>query len=201
MEEIILASASPRRSELLSLIGVPFKVIVSEADESVQEEEPEKIVMELAYRKASAVAALPEAAGKVVLGADTIVWCDGEVLGKPKDAADADRMLHMLQGHVHSVYTGAAILQRSADSGADQCRQFYRCTKVHVHEMTQDEIDAYIATGEPFDKAGAYGIQGPFAAYVDGIEGDYQTVVGLPVSAVYQELKDFSGDVLCRMII
>ena len=184
MEEIILASASPRRSQLLSLIGVPFQVIVSDADESVEAEQPEEIVMELAYRKAHAVAILPEAAGKFVLGADTIVWCDGRMLGKPKDAAEAGAMLQVLQGREHSVYTGVALLRD------DAVKRFYRQTKVFVHEMSQEEIDAYIATGDPFDKAGAYGIQGPFAAYVDGIEGDYQTVVGLPVSAVYQMLKE-----------
>ena len=189
MEEIILASASPRRRELLSLIGIPFRVIVSEADETVTETEPEKIIMELAYGKADAVAALPEAQGRTMLGADTIVWCEDRVLGKPADAAEAAAMLTMLQGQEHSVYTGVALINRQEGI----CKKFYRRTKVYVHEMTGQEIGDYIATGEPFDKAGAYGIQGPFAAYVDGIEGDYQTVVGLPVSGVYQALKEIGA--------
>ena len=189
MEKIILASASPRRRELLSLIGIPFQVIVSQAEEVVTQTEPDRIVMELAAAKAEAVAALPEAAGKTVLGSDTIVWCDGSVLGKPKDHDEAAAMLHSLQGKEHSVYTGVALINRQRGIR----RLFFRRTRVFVHTMSNVEIEGYIATGEPFDKAGGYGIQGPFAAYVDGIEGDYQTVVGLPVSAVYQELKEICG--------
>ncbi len=189
MEEIILASGSPRRKELLSLIGVPFKVIKSDVEEETTQTDPGLIVEELSGQKAEDVASRIEEG--TVLGADTIVWAEGEVMGKPKDEEDARRMLKILSGKAHSVFTGVTLIHKYQLNGEPQMHglAFHRETKVHVHEMTDAEIDAYIASGEPFDKAGAYGIQGSFMAYVDGIEGDYQTVVGLPVSAVYQALK------------
>ena len=241
MKEIILASASPRRAQLLEQIGVPFRVIKSEAPEIVTQSEPGEIVKELSRQKAAAVAGKLD--NGIVLGADTIVWLDGKLLGKPHDREDAGRMLLELQGRVHHVYTGVTLLCADvpvisgaaagapAISGAGDgasavsnagdgvpaasnagdgayadkytrlligercwlCRSFFRETAVHVHAMTPEEIEAYLDTGDPFDKAGSYGIQGPFAAYVDGIEGDYLNVVGLPASAVYQELKNLSA--------
>ena len=190
MEEIILASGSPRRKELLTLIGVPFRVVKSDAPEVITQTAPGKIVEELSEQKAHAVLMQleDEDRGKIVLGADTIVVLDGEVLGKPKDREDAKRMLLHLQGKAHSVFTGVTLLRRI------QKISFFRETKVFVHAMNDTEIETYLDTGDPFDKAGSYGIQGPFAAFVDGIEGDYQTVVGLPVAAVYQALKAFTAE-------
>ena len=187
MKKLILASNSPRRRELLEQIGVEFEVIPSNAEEKVTKQEPSEVVEELSRQKAEDVAAAVE--DGIVLGADTVVCQDGQIMGKPKDEADAKQMLQKLQGEEHSVYTGVTILVK--ENGAVQHVQtFSQETKVYVYEMTDEEIDRYIATGEPMDKAGAYGIQGRFAAYVDGIEGDYNNVVGLPVSAVWQELKE-----------
>lgn len=193
MEKIILASGSPRRRELLAQIGIPFEVRVSKADETIGTAEPGRMVEELSARKAEAVAA-GAAKGEVVLGADTIVWQDGAVLGKPRDREDARRMITSLQGGWHSVFTGVTLLELAGSKKGAQPRirrkvQFHRETRVFVHAMEAEEIEAYLDTGEAFDKAGAYGIQGAFAAFVDRIEGDYDTVVGLPVSAVYQALK------------
>ncbi len=188
MEKIILASGSPRRRELLEQIGIPFEVRVSEAEETITQTEPGKIVEELSRLKASAVADGLERG--IILGADTIVWQDGQVLGKPADRADAGRMIGELEGRAHSVFTGVTIIRKGIPGKEDRTVSFHRETKVFVHSMEQDEIEAYLDTGEAFDKAGAYGIQGAFAAYVDRVEGDYQTVVGLPVSAVYQALRE-----------
>ena len=124
----------------------------------------------------------------VVIGADTVVVLDGQILGKPKDEEDAADMLSRLQGRAHEVYTGTAILDYDEEGRRSVVNQAVR-TEVHVHAMEEAEIRWYIATGEPMDKAGAYGIQGRFAAFIDRIEGDYYNVVGLPVSSMYQELK------------
>ena len=185
-KEIILASASPRRKELLAQIGLPFTVRVSGVEEVITKTAPEEIVMELSAQKAADVKAN---AGKdsVVIGADTIVAYSDEngtrILGKPKNEEDAFSMLQLLQGKAHQVYTGVTIC------AGEETKTFYEKTQVHVFSMTEEEIWAYIRNGEPMDKAGAYGIQGRFAAFVKGIEGDYNNVVGLPVGRVYQELK------------
>ena len=188
MNEIILASGSPRRKELLTLAGIPFHIEKSSGPEVSTQTEPGEIVKELSAHKAlDVVQNAPE--GVTVLGADTIVWADGEVLGKPESREDARRMLKLLQGKAHSVFTGVTL---AVSKGGTILKQsFYSETKVHVHTISDEEIEAYIDTGDPFDKAGAYGIQGPFAVFVDGIEGDYLTVVGLPLAAVYQALKTF----------
>lgn len=198
--KIILASASPRRRELLAQIDVEFEVRVSDKEEIYHSCKPEKIVKELALMKAENVAAdLAEetrAAGEgngelrnvVVIGADTVVVLDGQILGKPKDEEDAADILSRLQGRAHEVYTGTAILDYDEEGRRSVVNQAVR-TEVHVHAMEEAEIRRYIATGEPMDKAGAYGIQGRFAAFIDRIEGDYYNVVGLPVSSMYQELK------------
>lgn len=199
-KKIILASASPRRRELLAQIGAEFEVRVSDKEEIYHSSRPEEIVKELALMKAENVAAdLAEemrAAGAgngelrdiVVIGADTVVVLDGQILGKPKDEEDGADMLSRLQGRAHEVYTGTAILDYDEQGHQSVVNQAVR-TEVHVHAMEKAEIRRYIATGEPMDKAGAYGIQGRFAAFIDRIEGDYYNVVGLPVSSVYQELK------------
>ena len=189
-QKIILASASPRRRELLAQIGLEFEVKVSNKEEVYTSTKPQKIVEELALMKAENVASDLQAEGvelknTIVIGADTIVVRDEEILGKPKNE---DEILLSLQGRAHEVYTGVAILSYNS-TGEKEIINHAVETKVHVHEMSEEEIRAYIATGDPMDKAGAYGIQGSFAAYIDGIEGDYYNVVGLPVSYVYQQLK------------
>ena len=172
---IILASASPRRQELLTQIGLPFEVCPSEWEEVTDKELPEEVVQELSYHKAMEVYERNVTEeGTVVIGADTIVACGEEMLGK-------------LQGGTHQVYTGVAFVWK--EKGRTETAGFYECTDVRVYPMTEEEIRCYVETGEPMDKAGAYGIQGGFAAFIQGICGDYNNVVGLPVGRVYQELK------------
>lgn len=192
---IILGSASPRRKELLEQIGVTFEVKVSGKEEVYHSTEAKEIVAELALMKAENVASeIPEEEKRsmIVIGSDTVVTMDGKILGKPADEADAKAMLTALQGRYHEVYTGIAVLCYDENGG---CTTVNRAsgTKVYVHEMSEEEILAYIATKEPMDKAGAYGIQGRFAAHIDKIDGDYYTVVGLPVAEVYQILKTFGA--------
>lgn len=192
--KVILGSASPRRRELLAQIGARFEVRTSGREEVYHSTVPEEIVRELAIMKAENVAEdLADEQGRtpedtIVIGADTIVVLDGKILGKPKDEKDAADMIGALQGRSHEVYTGVAILDYDA-RGEKNVSVRAVGTKVYVNPMDEAEISAYIATGEPMDKAGAYGIQGRFAAYIDRIEGDYYNVVGLPVSYVYQALK------------
>ena len=185
MGKLILASASPRRRELLSLTGLPFTVMAGNGEEVISTEDPARAVSELSRQKAEAVLLRAED-GDTVIGADTVVALEGRILGKPADEADAFRMLRMLQGRDHAVYTGVTILKKNSGTAPVT---FAERTAVHVLPMSDEEIRAYIATGEPMDKAGAYGIQGRFAVYVAGIEGDYQNVVGLPVSRLYGYLK------------
>ena len=216
-KKIILASASPRRRELLTQIGLPFEVVVSEAEEKITSTEPARVVEELSAQKAEAVweklnfditesvrndAGEPEnrsgettgsrresgtvTKDEIVLGADTVVACDGKILGKPKDTEDAARMLTMLQGRAHEVYTGVTILY--GENGEKKALTFHEKTTVHFCPMTEAQIREYVAAGDPMDKAGSYGIQGFCARYIRGIEGDYNNVVGLPAGRVYQEL-------------
>lgn len=197
MKRIVLASASPRRKELLEQIGIEFEIAVSKGEEKYKSTVPEEIVKELALGKAENVAAdLVDARRDfvnawrdlVIIGADTIVVQDGEILGKPEDEEHAFRMLQSLRGREHQVYTGVALLEYTED-GTKRVVSHAEETKVFVHAMEDEEIRRYISTGEPMDKAGAYGIQGRFAAYIDRIEGDYYNVVGLPVAYLYQQLK------------
>ncbi len=179
---IILASGSPRRKELLEQAGYTFTVEVSDADENVENLAPGPLVEELSLRKAMAVAAHHKAADDSckIVGSDTIVVLDDKVLGKPVDEKDAMEMLKTLSGREHEVYTGVTII--TVESGKIvKTEQFYECTKVMMREMDEEEIAAYIATGDPLDKAGAYGIQGPAAIFISGIQGDYYNVVGLPI--------------------
>lgn len=184
---LVLASKSPRRKELLQLLGLPFEVIVSEEEEIITSTNPAKVTEELACQKAAAVADLLDAG--IVIGADTVVAADGKILGKPKDRADARAMITMLQARSHMVYTGVCLVD-STDRKHSLC--FHTGTKVNVAPMTEEEVEEYIRTEEPYDKAGGYGIQGLFARYIEGVEGDYFTVVGLPVHALYEALKDFA---------
>jgi septum formation protein len=186
--KIVLASGSPRRRELLEQIGLKFEVITSNADEKITEKNPEKLVCALSKIKADAVfkeCVSPDYENAIFIGADTIVYSDGKVLGKPKTKEEAALMIRHLSGKEHSVFTGVTLLSK------DKCVCFAEETKVSVCAMTDEEIADYVATNEPMDKAGAYGIQGRFAAYVKGITGDYNNVVGLPVCRVYQELRNF----------
>jgi septum formation protein len=150
---------------------------------------PAEIVMELAKTKAEAIWQKTEQENCIVLGADTIVVKDGEILGKPKDDQDAARMIQMLQGNVHQVYTGVCFYYREEGTDIEKCHLFYGCTDVQVAPMSLQEIETYLQQGEHRDKAGAYGIQGFFERYIEGIRGDYANVVGLPVGLVYRELK------------
>lgn len=185
MKKIILASGSPRRRELLTQIGISFEVMKAEGEEKITTDDPEEAVKELAMQKAQEVAGRVDA--DVVIGADTVVAVDGEIMGKPKDPEDAVRMIHRIQGRDHEVLTGVAVILKKGE--VETTINFAETTRVHVFPMTEEEIQAYVASKEPMDKAGAYGIQGLFAAYVSGIEGDYNNVVGLPVGRLYQEVK------------
>ena len=207
METMILASASPRRRELLMQIGIAHEVIPSNVEEVITSTIPSEIVMELAKQKAEDIVRQTGVFNKIVLGADTIVAIQNEVMGKPVNREDAFSMISKLQDNVHQVYTGVCISYLKAD-GTIFFHTFYEKTDVEVYPMSEDEIWSYVNTisysnnekyskwdtcSRPFeceDKAGAYGIQGPFAAYIRGIKGDYNNVVGLPVGRVYQELKN-----------
>lgn len=215
MRKMILASKSPRRRELLEKAGYEFEIIVSSCEEIISSEKPDEIVLELSGQKAEDVLAITlDKYGNnyieeyMVIGADTIVVMGDEILGKPKDEADAVRMLSMLQGKSHYVYTGVTIAYM--DKGSVKKHSFCECTEVTFYPMSMEDIKAYVANdslpGEtrgmadsvsvsyPWqDKAGGYGIQEPFGArFVKKINGDYNNVVGLPISRLYQELKSIS---------
>ncbi len=186
---IVLASASPRRQELLRQVGLAPEVLPSHVDESGAGGTPEQMVMELSRRKAEDVAAelgrkTAEYGNAAVIGADTVVAVDDRILGKPKSEQEAAAMIRLLAGRIHHVYTGVTIIFLPTGERIT----FAEGTEVEVYPMTEEQIRRYTATGEPMDKAGAYGIQGRFAAYVKGIRGDYNNVVGLPVARVCREL-------------
>ena len=201
MEKIILASSSPRRRELMAQAGFAFEVLVSEADETIEAETPGEMVEVLSERKAAAVAEEIKKQGfaeesVLLVGADTMVAIDGKKLGKPKDEKGAEEMLEELSGRTHQVYTGVMLIRlKKAENGSilQESRTFSEGTDVSFYPLTKEEIRSYIATGEPMDKAGAYGIQGKAAVFVKEIKGDYNNVVGLPIARLYQELKNWSG--------
>ncbi len=188
MKKIVLASASPRRSELMKQIGLEFQVVVSEEEEQYKSTVPHEIVKELAAMKVENVLSKVELKDTIIIGADTIVVLDGNIMGKPLNEEDAFQMLRSLQGRMHSVITGVAILNFDKTERRESKLHAVE-TKVYVQEMSEAEIWNYIKTKEPMDKAGAYGIQGRFAAHIERIEGDYCNVVGLPVSYVYKEVN------------
>ncbi len=178
---LVLASRSPRRSEILRQAGIPFVIRPAGVDETPIQGEPARdYVARIARKKAGAAAATE---GEIVLGADTTVEIHGEILGKPRDAADAARMLEMLSGRRHQVLTGICL--RSAAGTIEDCAE----TSVWFAPLSSDEIADYAASGEPLDKAGAYGIQGLASKFVERIEGCYFNVMGLPVALVYQHLR------------
>jgi len=182
---MILASASPRRRELLAAAGYTFTIHAPDIDETIAPgTRPVDAARELACQKAEAVAALYPAA--CVIAADTIVVIDGEILGKPVDEADAARMLRQLSGREHTVITGVCIQKDTRQSA------FAEQTQVQFYPLSDDEIARYVATGEPMDKAGAYGIQGRGAVLVQGIVGDFYNVMGLPIARVVRALENFT---------
>ncbi len=181
MKKILLASNSPRRRELLSQAGIDFEVKVSDVDENIGETDPEELVKKLSRLKAGAVYGNNK--DRTVIGADTVVSIDGRILGKPTDKDDAFAMLRMLSGKTHQVFTGVTIFFPGEEPDAEpEIKTFAEKTDVTFYELTDEEIENYIETGEPMDKAGAYAIQGKGAVLVEKISGDYNTVVGLPLA-------------------
>lgn len=195
--KIILASKSPRRRELLSKAGFEFEVITSDIKEIITKKEPLEVVKELSSQKAfdvfkkmiaSARSSCIDDVSLMVIGADTVVSANETILGKPKDKDTAYHMLKGIQGNTHQVYTGVTIFSYNFRTKTTNSKSFAVCTDVTVYPMTDTEIYSYIASGDCFDKAGAYGIQGPFAVYVKEIKGDYNNVVGLPIAKLYHEI-------------
>lgn len=196
MYSVILASGSPRRSEILEQVGIEFSVISSAIEEISTKNIPEEIVLELATMKAKDVAGQISEAS-IIIGADTMVALNGQVMGKPKDEEDAKDMLRKIQGKKHQVYTGVCVIikeinrkrNKKTEQESEKIISFTEKTEVWVYPMTEEQIEAYVRTGEPVDKAGAYGIQGKFAAHIEKIEGDYFNIVGFPVARFYQTLR------------
>ena len=189
----VLASGSPRRKELLGKVIKDFEIIPAVGEEHTLKEIPSEVVEDLSFQKASEIfhKILTESSQQlVVIGSDTVVSYNHKILGKPADKADAARMVSLISGGDHDVYSGVTVFY--TEDGKEKSFTFSERTKVHVAELTDVEIGGYVATGEPLDKAGAYGIQGLFARYITGIEGDYNNVMGLPVARLYQELKSHS---------
>lgn len=192
MKKIILASASPRRKELLEQINIQFDIKISHKEEVYTATKAEDVVKELALLKAMDVAEKHIEENTIIIGADTVVVSNHKILGKPKDTKEAFDMIEELQGSHHQVYTSIALVERIEGQAHILVNEAVHTT-VFVNPMTQEEIGDYIAMGDSMDKAGAYGIQGPFAAYIERIEGDYYNVVGLPISTLYQYLKEYSS--------
>ena len=189
--EWILASASPRRKELLGELIDKFEIIPAKGEEILHGEKmPDEVVRALAKQKANEVASLPVAKGKAVLGSDTVVALDGEILGKPKDEADAARMLTALSDRAHEVYTGVCIVYTDK-KGARKTLCKADCTKVIFNSLTNEQIEKYIQTGSPMDKAGAYGIQD--GGLVERIEGSFSNVVGLPVELCREMIQEINA--------
>ena len=184
--QLILASASPRRQELLKLFGIPFTVRVADIDETMDPQlPPYDEVARVSRAKAMAV---PREESDVVIAADTIVVCEGKVLGKPRDEADAKAMLSLLSGRDHQVMTGCTVLR------GDAFETFTEVTDIHFRGLSEKEIENYVATGEPMDKAGSYGIQGGAALFCQRMVGDYYNVMGLPVCALGDKLKTIAPE-------
>ena len=189
ISDIILASKSPRRFELLSMLGYNVKTIVSDVDEEkITADTPEQLASRLAHEKALAVANEIGKTDLPIVAADTLVEINGVILGKPKDEADAKKMLNMLSGKAHSVHTGISVMFNGNEINlTDSARVYFR-------EINEEELDAYVRSGDPFDKAGAYGIQGKAGAFVEKIEGDFYSIMGLPICAVTKALKELKKD-------
>ncbi len=191
----ILASASPRRKELLEQIGLKFEIIPACKEERMHFTKPKEAVMDLSRQKAEEIAGkrASEAVPEIIIGADTVVSYESEILGKPKDREDAYRMISLLQGKGHKVYTGVTLILRTEKE--EKVHSFFEETEVFMYPMSEKEREWYIETREPFDKAGGYGIQGRCAVFIEKICGDYNNVVGLPVALIYQELLKLGVDI------
>lgn len=192
MIQLILASQSPRRREILENLGLPFRVITADVDESCTEKDPRRYVEELALRKGTAVFERLSAEHQiddqtVILAADTVVAAEGEILGKPRDEADAAHMLHLLSGKTHQVISGIALLSSRHTAVASEV------TGVRFAPLTDSNVAFYLASGEPYDKAGGYAVQGLASLFIDGLDGDYFNVVGLPVKRLHDLLRDEFG--------
>ena len=187
--KVILASKSPRRKELMELLGIDFEIMVSEADETLEDGlNLEEQSTKLGYIKAKAV--FDQTIGdRIVIGSDTLVVKDGKLLGKPKDREDAISMLNLLKNDKHQVITSIAILVQK--DGKYEEYLDYDVTDVYVNDMSQKEIEKWVKSGKADDKAGAYAIQSEFGVFIDKIEGNYSTVIGLPINKVYNILKDY----------
>lgn len=184
VNNLILASSSPRRKELLSLLKIPFDIIVSDIDENINlENDLDKEIENLSYKKAYAV--FKDHQDSIVIGSDTIVILNNKVLGKPKDKEEAKRMLRLLQGNTHTVLTAVTIISK------DKHDTFSIKADVTFNHMDEEEIEEYVNTNEPLDKAGSYAIQGDGAKYIKEVNGDYYAVIGLPISEVYNRLKNY----------
>lgn len=196
MYRLILASESPRRKEIMEQMGINFETIPSHMKEDITREDPSELVKTLASLKAGEVAARLkyERDNLIIIGADTVVYHNGHILGKPRDRDDAVRMLKEISGDVHNVYTGVSIIIRRTEpdksNGRDENIVFSVKTQVAVKQLTMDEIEDYVDSGEPYDKAGAYAIQGRFGIYIKELHGDYYNVVGFPIARIYEELLD-----------
>lgn len=172
------------------MLGIPFEVMVSDTEEIITHTDPAKVTEELSIQKAEAVArGITDA---IVIGADTVVAVDDQILGKPRDKEDARAMISLLQGRSHMVYTGVTILVKEKE--IQRTETFSEGTKVNVAPMSGEEIETYITSEEPYDKAGAYGIQGTFSKFIEGIQGDYFNVVGLPVHRLYKGLGEIGTE-------
>lgn len=192
MYKVILASGSPRRKEIMDIMGIKYEVISSDVKEEVHETEPAAMVKALAILKSNAVADIiykekQKDQEYIIIGADTMVFYEENALGKPKDVEDAVRMISMLSGNTHEVYTGVGIVILHYDGTREELSTAVS-TKVSVQDMTMAQIREYVATGEPMDKAGAYAIQGQFGIYIKEIQGDYYNVVGFPIAKIYSML-------------
>lgn len=184
---IILASKSPRRSELLAMLGFEFDIIPASGEEKLSENMmPGEAVMSLARSKAREIAELNR--DSLVIGADTLVYLDGKPMGKPSDKVEAAKMLHKLSGRTHQVYTGVAVVGNGVE------KVDFEKTDVEFRELTDEEINWYIETGEPMDKAGSYGIQGQGAVFIPRINGDYFNVMGLPLCRLWSMLSEIQGE-------
>jgi septum formation protein len=192
MYKIVLASGSPRRREIFEQVGIKFQVHSSNIEEIITKDLPEDIVIELADIKVMDIAKQYKE-DTIIIGADTLVALDGQVMGKPKDKQEAYNMIEKLQGNKHQVYTGVAVIIKGK---AEKKLTFYESTEVWVNQMEESQILNYIASGEPFDKAGSYGIQGEFAIYIRKIIGDYYNIVGFPIAKLHSVLLKEGIDIL-----
>lgn len=193
--QLILGSQSPRRKELLSWLNIPFKIVTADLAEISEEEDSEKIAMDLASQKAHAVwEQLPGTQECFVIASDTIVVLDGKLYGKPSSKDDARRILKELSGKSHEVITGVSFLFKNFETNKIREHLFFDSTEVEFNEISKDLLESYIATGDSFDKAGAYGIQGPSLTFISKINGSYSNVVGFPLNKIVSELAIILGD-------